>query len=572
MVVLALILGVVAWWPLIAAYPHTHAHDGFFFHKMLEVVRVSVSRYHELPLWNPYECGGVPLWDNPQGIGAAPLMWLTLLIGTTRTIAVWYVVHLAAGLVCMWLLARVELKLSMPASLVAAVSWTFAGVQACHFAGGHVVWVSYLYYPLALLFWRRAERDLWGAVGLGLIVALTVYEGGTYPLPYLALLLGTETLMRVWPPRRLPRIVLAAVVVVAVALSVGACRFLPVWDQLAHHHRELTPDLDYELWRTVKEIFLARVHDRRIEGQGYVFPEYWDYVGPIVLTLSAIGFFLVRSGERWLLVLFVFSFALQCGKFSEHAPWTLLNTYVYPFKQMRVPSRFVVMTTLFISVFLGFAVDRIPGLFRRLTTRKRQVLATSVVALALIGVGDEMSVFENRLTDARAWSVAAVDGPPQNLDATPRPRFYYGGQWATPFLDTPQMNAPDLGCWEEWAFHRGATLWQGDTPQARAYTANVKVGAVDRTPNTFTVEVNADGPGRILFNSTYDRGWRTDHGEVLDQTDTLAVDVPAGSYTLHVHYWPIGLTLGFFLSAASSALLLVLFVQSRRWKREVAAG
>ena len=30
---------------------------------------------------------------------------------------------------------------------------------------------------------------------LGLIAAVTIYEGGTYPLPYLAVLLGVETLL-----------------------------------------------------------------------------------------------------------------------------------------------------------------------------------------------------------------------------------------------------------------------------------------------------------------------------------------------------------------------------------------
>jgi hypothetical protein len=539
---------------------------------MVEVARISVSRYHELPLWNPFECGGVPLWDNPQGVAGAPLMWLTFVFGTTRTIEIWYVVHSAIGVVCMWALARLELRMSTPASLVAAASWAFAGVHTNHFVGGHVIWVCHLYFPLALLLWRRAESDLWAAVGTGLIAAVTIYEGGTYPLPYLAVLLGVETLLRVWPPRRLLRILEASVVVLLVAFFVGAARFLPVLDQLLHHHRDLGPDTDAMKWATLKDIFLAREHARAVDGQNYVWPEFGDYLGPIVLSFGAIGLLLVRGGERWLLVLYAFSFALMCGRFAEHAPWSFLNTYVYPFKQMRVPSRFVVVTTLFISVFAGFAVDRIPRLFRRLRSGRGDALPAAVFALAMVGVGDEMSVGIMRLTDIRAWSVAAFSGAPQLLDAPSRPKLYYGGAWTAPFLDAPHLNTPDLGCWEEWAFERDAPLWLGDLPQARPFTNNITIALVDRTPNTFTVDLNANGAGRIVLNSTYDRGWRSDQGEVVEQGKMLAVDVPAGKYTLHVHYWPHGLTVGFILSGVSIVGLAALFVVSRLRRRRAVDG
>src|SRR5207247_949667 len=161
-----------AWYPMLAQYPATQAGDGQFYHRMIEAARASVVRWHELPLWNAYECGGLPLWDNPQGVPGAPLMWLTLLIGTTRTIEVWYVVHSAAGFVCMWLLARSELRLSRGAAFVAAASWAFCGFHNQQYVGGHLTFVPYLFFPLAVLFWRRAESDLRMAVGLGLLVAL----------------------------------------------------------------------------------------------------------------------------------------------------------------------------------------------------------------------------------------------------------------------------------------------------------------------------------------------------------------------------------------------------------------
>jgi hypothetical protein len=556
LVLLALCLSCLAWWPMLAGYPRTQIHDGPIWHKMLEVARVSVTRYHELPLWDAYECGGVPLWDNPQGVVAAPLAWILLLVGTTAAIEIWYVVHSAAGFLCTWALARSELKLSPVASFVAAASWAFAGVHNQHFTGGHVVFVGYLYFPLALLLWRRAESSARAAVGLGVIVALIVLEGGTYPLPHLALLLGAETLLRLWPARRFVPIAKAAVVVVAVAFAVGAVRFIPLLDQFAHHQRVMPEDTDSMQWITLRDMFLSRDHDRAAPGQQYVWPEFGDYLGPFVFGLSVLGVLMLQRSELWMLVLFAFSFALMCGHFSPYAPWSLLTTYVFPFKEMRVPSRMVEMVTLFLSLFAALAVDRLPRRLRIFGVGANGPFHAFLVAIALVGVGDEISV-------GTSWVKQAFQGPPQDLAQKPAGKVYVTPTLRSAFLDVPHMDLIDLGCWEEWSFEHDAPLWAGNVAQARGATAAVRVISDSRTPNTFTVTVQASQPGRVLLNSAYERNWQTDVGEVVEANKLLAVDVPAGEHTLYLRYWPHGLTVGIFLSSLSVLGLLVWTLHSR---------
>jgi len=94
---LAVGMSVFAWYTMLGNYPHTQFGDGQMFHKAIEAARVSVVRYHELPLWNPYECGGVPLWDNPELPTAAPLLWPVVFLGTTAEMYFWYIVHGALG-------------------------------------------------------------------------------------------------------------------------------------------------------------------------------------------------------------------------------------------------------------------------------------------------------------------------------------------------------------------------------------------------------------------------------------------------------------------------------------------
>jgi hypothetical protein len=570
LVALSLILSTYAWSMALAAYPHTSGGDGPFFHEMVEAVRASLFHHHELPLWNPYQCGGVPLWDNPQGLGASPVLWVLIAIfDTTRTMEVWFVVHCAMGFLCMWVFARRDLRMSVESSLFASGVWAYCGVQNQHFNGGQLVWAPFLYFPLAIYLWRRAETDLRMAVWLGCVVAWTMHEGGTYPLPHLSLILGAETLTRVWPLPRLKAVVRAGVVVVVVGFLLGATRFLPVLDQLRSHTRDLRTEVDALQWSTLKEMFLARTHSRRVVGQEYVWSsEYGAYLGPFVLALSFLGIVLAAGEHLWLLGLLVWAFLLMLGHEWSWAPWHILKTYVFPFKQMRVPSRFDGSVSLFLAVFAGLAIDRSVALARRYFGSERAVdgLKYGLLALAFCGVGDIMNT-------GFMWpEVNGFDRAPASTTIEVSSRLYVDGPGMADFIDQPAQNRARSGCWEEWAFEQGAPLWAGDVPQARAADEGAKVTAVERTQNTFVIDEDASRPTRIFLNSGYDRGWRSDVGSVVREGKLLAVDVPAGHNHLVVKYWPHGLTLGFLLTGTGLAGVVLFFVWDARRRRAALEG
>jgi hypothetical protein len=559
---LGLLLSLAAWHPMLELYPNTQWGDGQFFEKMIEAGRVSVTRYHELPLWNPYECGGVPLWDNPQSPIAAPLLWIMPWVGTTRAIEIWYVVHTAIGFACMWLFARYELRLSGPSTFVAAAVWAFAGVHWHHTTGGGVNWVPFFYAPLMLLLWRRAEDDHRAAVGLGLVVAVMIHEGGVYPLAHALLLLGAETLTRAWPLRRLPHIATAGIIVIAVAMTVGATRFLPVIDQLRWHTRNLGAETDRMHWDTLKDIFLRRDHDRPVEGQQYVWTEYADYLGPFVLALATVGLLLSVGQDAWLVVLFVLAFSLMLGHFAKAAPWSILKGHVFPFKELRVPSRFAAWATVFLAAFSGIALDRLDSLARR---RARDpswpdAVWTALCGLAFIGVGDMISV----QTD---WCERFFHEPPSRA-VPPSSRLYIGGAGLASFIDQPQQNRGRLDCWEEWAFSAGAPLWEGDLPQARAKDDGAVVHNVRRTQNTFAFDAEVSRPSLILLNSGYDRGWQTDIGTTAELSKQLVIALPAGRHQVHVRYWPRWMNAGLALFAVGIVGMLVYLA----WLQRKAGG
>jgi hypothetical protein len=564
--VAALAASLYAWWPMLAAYPAAQGGDGPPYQKTLEAAVVSVTRYREFPFWNAYECGGLPLWDNPQAPIGAPLAWPMFFVNTTATMAAWYVVHSALGVLCMWRFARELLGLTHAASFVAGLAWAFSGFHQQHYSGGHFTFVPFLYFPLAWLLWVRAWDSLRDAVYLGLLVAWMFYEGAVYPLPHLVLVLATCTVTGLAARRAdlrsgafWRRFLVAAVVVAVVGAGVAAARLLPVLDQLRSRTRPIGGETDALQWATLRDMFLARSHGRFVLGQTYVWPEYGAYLGPILVALAIVGAGLGAVAHAELLVVLVVCALLMGGHFAEWAPWHLLKGHVFPFKEMRVPSRFRAEVAMVLAAFVGVAIDRL-GVVRVASARdgaRMTNLRAAVLGVALLGVGDMMGV-------GLDWFAQCFTSPAL-VAQEPSPRLYFGGPGLAPNMsDQPRQNRGRLACWDEWGWGQGAPLWEGDEPQARALTESLRVVAVSRTQNTFTLEVDAPTGGEVLLNATYDRQWQSEVGAPADHRGALKVSVPPGQHRFVVRYRPRSFAKGLAVTLLTSLGVVAFFVRARR--------
>jgi hypothetical protein len=546
------------YWPAIALYPATPWGDGQYTHHLVEAAKVSVSRYHELPLWDPFECAGRPLWDEPESVAAAPLLFLLQPFSTTTTMRLWNIIHHIVGFICMWLFSRHELRLSRGAALVASTVFSLTLANVSQYVGGHAALVGFLYAPLALLLWRNADQDLRHAVGLGLLFAWMFFEGGGYPTAHIGLVLLIESLTRV-SPRVLLRFLRAGVVTTLTFVTVGAARLLPVVDQLLHHSRDLPKEVDRIEPKLLYEMYFARTHDWKIPNH-YVWAEYNAYLGMIIVFLALAGLVFSMRDHPWFFAVGTLVLAIMLGHFASWAPWHLLKGYVFPWRSMRVPSRFRLLFVLFLGGWAGLAVDRIPQLASRwLGTRIGLAVRTATLGVALLGAGDALAI-------AAAKVAASYTSTPQRKDIHPSEHLFIGDK-LPPLIDQPRQNQGRPQCWEEWNFTQGAPIWTGDVPQAKADGQKIVIGNVSRTQNTFTIEVDAKEPGPVRVNSPYERGWRTDKGSIRSEKKLLIVDVPAGQFVVHLRYWPRGLTAGFSLTALGLLSVTAFFLWDARRRK-----
>jgi hypothetical protein len=577
LVLLAFVIATWAWWPMIDGSPKTPDLDGRYVFHQIEIGKAAWQQYREIALWNPYDCRGIPMWDHPEAMTASPILLLLTPLSGIDTLILWNVIHCAAGFVSMWLLARREVGLSRTTAFVAAAMWSCSAAHISQYAGAHSTLVDFWLAPLLVLLWRRAEHDFRYAIGFGATLAFMVYDGATYPLPYAVLIVALETLSRVWPLKRLIPIVRAGAIAGVVAIGLAAARLLPLADQLMQRKREnMSPDIDSLLhFYSLKQMYIWREGHwwNRLPEQQYVWAEYLAYIGVLAVLIAAIGAFVALREQRWLVTIAAATLVMMLGHFSAWAPWEVLQGHIFPFKAMRVPSRFRLVMQLSIALWVALAIERVPKLAERWLGVKTSIssgMRALLLGMALLSAGDALGLGK----DIIEWMHQGA--PAHTVDRAAH--FYYEGPNLAEFIDQPRQNRAWLGCRSyEWPSNSEAPLWTGDLPQAKAEDENAaRVLSVVRTVNTFRIDVDAKQPTLLLLNSGFGTGWRSNAGNVIekstgpnDKTKMLALEIPAGHRIIKVRYWPRLLTIGIRISIATAiAIVLAWGLRDpvRRWR------
>jgi len=543
----SLLVAAGFWSPAWRRLQATGFGDWQMVHHNWEVGFVALTRFHEWPLWNPFFCGGITAFGNPESQWFSPLTWIAVLTGTTIGTKLFLTLHAAVGLAGMYTFARRELRLRVSPSMLSAVAWACSGFFAWHGAGGHATFLPFYFAPWLLLCWRRSVIDLRYAIAVAAILALTLYEGGTYPFPYFVLWLGLDWLALAGrragqaPPVR-------AIAVVGVLTGLlGAIRLLPIADALSQLPRDTTSDDSIRVVEML-EMLTARDHAWRYPPHRFVWPEYGTFVGWTVIALACFGVVVAwKRRQRWMVAGLVIFALLVHG---EGGPWTWLHQ-VPVFDSLRVPSRFMVLVTFYLALLAGIGLDAV-------AIRARYAVAPAILVVAVA------DLFVVNLKTIDRWN-----GPPTLAGpAAERFQLVRSGNVHAFYASLPARHQGTAACYNggmNWVV--SPALWSDDVAQARPLPAEAgEVLAFDRSVNTLTLRVHARADHvRFLVNQNFDRDMQADVGRLVEDRGLLAVDVPVGEHEIHVRYQPRTLAPGLWLSGLGWLLAGAwIMVRSRR--------
>jgi len=522
----------------------------------------SVIEYGQMPFWNPWQCGGGVLWENPLVPLLDPVYPLTMIFGIALATKVAIVLHYAIGLIGMHLLLTEVLGVEfLPLVVYLSSLFVLSGSMAIHLAVGHSVMLPAFYLPWLLYFFMRAvetgrlRESLFG----GMTFALMIYNAGLHILAMTVLataVFGVTIAItrRSWKP-----VVLAAAVgvsgllyaapkLIPMLLFVGSDRF---WDT-----REATVHPDRMNVAMMLRQYLDPYQGGRLvtdDLQRWRWFEYANYIGALApLLIVACVIWLVwkhRTRSAWLgwsfAVTAAFLLTWSAGEFAWFAPASIAQ-HVPLLSKFRVPSRFTIG-------FVLFAAGTIAWTWRTLAPAVPRPAATFVALVCVLAT--VQLAYQNRGYFSGTFAIAPLD---RGFRAMGGPRVLVTDAAANPY--TP--NAPMLrslmndrafyNCYESFQLVHTALP---DGPLVST-TGDARISDTSFTPNRvdFSV-VGGREPATIVLNQNYAEGWRSTAGPVvLDaKTGRMAVILPpgtTGSYAFS--FVPPGLWAGLVLLAGAA--------------------
>lgn len=543
----------VTWRAMLSPLDHRHGGDWGYFEHMWEATRVQ-----GFALWDPFHCGGVSLWHNPQWQSLHPLFALTWAIGALAALKVFFAAHVAAGFAGMYRLTRSRGD-GRAAAFTAAAVWTGSGFFAWHGVTGHSTFAAFLLAPWALLAWRRAEGDVRGAVAVAGVFTAALLAGGTYPVPYLALLLAVDALPRMRTRSGREGVIRAGAVALPLTMLLAAVRVVPIVEALRREPRVMR-ERDSVSLHALGEMLLARDHAYDSPQHNYAWDEYGAYIGVGALALAALGCVISLRRKHFALPLgTLFLAGLTLGDGPWWHPWSLLRRLPI-YESLRVPSRFAVLLTFNLALLAAAGLD---ALSRALRARGARRLATALPwALALTLAADLTLVSTDIIDEWRASAPAPAPAAHFHLVSD---RGYHDD-----IATYPARNVGSVGCYEPMGDDVPATLWVGEVPQARVED----VGAVrgdGRDPSAVWAEVDLPCAGRVVFNQRWNPDWHTDHGAVVADDGRLAVSLPPGVHRVRVRYAPRSVLPSLALTAVG-LLIAAALLRPRASLRDILRG
>lgn len=510
----------------------------------------TITRFGQLPLWNPYYCGGFDAVASPQTRFLSPTLLLGLLFGAERAEIVTVFLLTVVGMEGMYRWLRLRVSVPLAAMIVAPV-FALTGQLAVAYYRGWIHFFGFQLVPWILYgITLAARRRPAGMAVASIAFALLLGFGGFFAAPMLAIAATLEAGRALLEqPRGARRRSFAMLLATASFMAAVACvRLWPVAETLLSAPRIMagTPG------HAPRALLASLVGVLAVKNGNTEFIGSF-YVGAVFLGLVALGTHDRRGMIGTALALVMVW--LATGYARNPSLFRMLRELPV-FAALRYPERFLWLAVLFASVPAAHALARVPfvGEGRRWRAGVWVVLGAAMAWT----IGSQVAAF-HRVAMARTLGTVSESRSTDFHQAR-------GNRWLAVHFQS--MGIGSLGCYET---HRLAEspLLRGDLP-AEEYLApdSADAGSVKRlawSPNEIALRVDVARPSRVLVNQNWAPGWRASAGKVVSHEGVLAVDVPAGARDVALSFLPWS-TLG-GAATTLAALVSLAFIGWRARRR-----
>jgi len=538
--------------------------DQQFFYR--GAARKTIMDYGQLPLWNPWHCGGTPLLANTQSAQLSPMFLLVLAFGAPVGMKLSILLHMAIGMWGMWLLAR-RMRFSTQGAYASALIFMLSSWFALKIVAGHVLFFYMSLVPYVMLCMMKGLKDWRYLMLAGLLLTVQLFSGAIYMIFFTPILVVMFSIVLALRKRSWRPLLMILVIFFAFALT-SAVKLLPMTAFLMEHSNP-REDIQYYDGRTLFDSYLSRnqgmysqdqmfYHTReeagslieaRIRGEvPWGWHEYGAYIGYVVLALVLVSFLWWRRVWDLLAMMLIF---LWLGV-GDYAALNLFKIFsVFPFlSTLHGPSRMSIMVIFFAALLAGFTVSRLSRL------KQGKTVAWILVGVIILDLGTVGLVV---LKDAF---------PTEAVEVRDNEEFFHlmvSDPFSTQYVNMLQ-NIGTLNCYER--VHpevRAIALANDEGELNPAYKGEAYLlrqdakPEVEFSPNRFTVEVTSGTEDTLVLNQNYDQGWYSDAGKVIEVEGKVGVRLEPGEHSVRFRYLPATFIIGAVISILSIMGVMLLW-------------
>lgn len=533
----------------------------------LEAVVRSIRGF-EIPFWNPYYKGGMPIFENPQIRIFTPTVWLGVLFGSLQGLKLSIPLYYLAGCLGSWYLFDRTLNAHPIVTAFCSVTFVFSGFMAQHMFAGHANYMSVQLFPaIYACFHRFVTTHRTGfALAFSICFAWVLWDGFVYGFLFLVFLYSILGILHFIqkPERELAR-KLAFLAVLTLGLS--AIRLIPTASFYLEQGAYFMPSREILGPWQILQTFLSHsqhpVLARNFSPQAHNWWEYGNYVGvvPIVSLFLLMPF--ARRKDIPMAAAMLLSLLLMAGEFHPFAPASLL-AQMPGFAGMRCHSRWGIVVLFCAVVLLATFAERARESIQWST--RLGLLFNGLLLAVFWYVGYDLRINRKPLISVFETGVHArnlVFRREESLE-TVKTLPGYGAassQYQAMLNHLSMREGYEMLSWNTRVSSIGEAGYRGEFYLLQR---GRPVVPVTWSMNRIEFEVDLDSPDILMVNQNFYRGWKASGDFKAESVDgLLGVRLKSGKNSLILSYSSPFALAGIAVTLVSlfGAILLV-------WKRK----
>lgn len=557
--------------------------------------RITILNYFQLPLWNPYHCGGMSEIANPQSKYLSPFFIFILIFGEPIGYKIIFFIHILIAIFGMYWLAKKYFLINELAAIFTSIGFTFSGIFIYPFSFGMTNFVNFSWVPiLTFLFLkinseRNKEKKYLFIVACSIIISNSFFFGFHYFTLFFVYLLVLNLVFFIRSKNKKSFLGLFWIVLITYGLS--AIKLLPSAELLIKNPRIVSNNQE---GYSIQSLFFSLISRKQsIEsweqlGKNEIFyswgiDENAMYVGIITIIFFIIGSLSSEKEKRWLFFPMIVFFWIILGStvrlnlFSAIHSLPLLN-------YMRVAQRYKYFFLTFFMIIAGIGWQK---LFDHKIFKKRaniiQVIIltiffidlfisnTSIVNKAFYNQPPNNTFRKNNFTQ-----ISIDDYYQEKFSINLQENNKYGINYNMSSQEYPLLLnnfGSGQNCYEPIPIPRHYVSSLGDNNyKGEIYFFNTKFPITYKywSPNLMIVKIPMLGidKDQIIINQNYDSGWmaiinKSKLKKVKNLDGLLAVEIDSLSEELTLIYLPISFLIGLLISLSTLSIIIYLYRNSQ---------